>query len=131
MSSIIDNLLDLSHTSYLHDGILGNSDTVESDITVEQEGDDIVVGRYASAVTPPGMYDADVADGPDQVDKFTRMRWMPPSTMRLLTGICTPGAVPESGTGYHAIHMLTPETDSTTHYFFTAVRFMFRHRTKR
>jgi vanillate O-demethylase monooxygenase subunit len=51
------------------------------------------------------------------------MRWMAPSTMRLLTGICTPGAVPESGTGYHAIHMLTPETDRTTHYFFTAVRF--------
>jgi vanillate O-demethylase monooxygenase subunit len=48
---------------------------------------------------------------------------MAPSTMRLLTGICTPGAVPESGTGYHAIHMLTPETDRTTHYFFTAVRF--------
>jgi len=43
--------------------------------------------------------------------------------MRLVTGICTPGAVRESGTGYHAIHMLTPETDSTTHYFFTAVRF--------
>ena len=33
-----------------------------------------------------------------------------------------PGAVPESGTGYHAIHMLTPESDKTTH-FFTAVRF--------
>ena len=61
--------------------------------------------------------------GPGRVDKFTRMRWMPPSTLRLLTGICTLGAVPESGTGYHAIHMLTPETDSTTHYFFTAVRF--------
>jgi vanillate O-demethylase monooxygenase subunit len=29
---IIDNLLDLSHTSYLHDGILGNADTVESEI---------------------------------------------------------------------------------------------------
>ena len=26
---IIDNLLDLSHTCYLHDGILGNQDTVE------------------------------------------------------------------------------------------------------
>jgi vanillate O-demethylase monooxygenase subunit len=34
-----------------------------------------------------------------------------------------PGAVPESGTGYHAVHMLTPESDKTTHYFFTAVRF--------
>ena len=30
---IVDNLLDLSHTSFLHDGILGNADTVESDIT--------------------------------------------------------------------------------------------------
>jgi phenylpropionate dioxygenase-like ring-hydroxylating dioxygenase large terminal subunit len=120
---IIDNLLDLSHTCYLHDGILGNSDTVESDITVEQEGEDIVVGRHASGVTPPGLFAALWPTRPDRVDKFTRMRWMPPSTMSLLTGICTPGAVPESGTGYHAIHMLTPETDSTTHYFFTAVRF--------
>src|SRR5438445_10383865 len=61
--------------------------------------------------------------GPAKIDKFTRMRWMPPSNLRLLTGICHPGAVAESGTGYHAIHMLTPETDRTTHYFFTAVRF--------
>ena len=60
---------------------------------------------------------------PPRVDKFTRMRWMPPSNLRLVTGICMPGAVPESGTGYHAIHMLTPESDATTHYFFTAVRF--------
>jgi vanillate O-demethylase monooxygenase subunit len=51
------------------------------------------------------------------------MRWMPPSNLRLLTGICMPQAIPESGTGYHAIHMLTPESDKTTHYFFTAVRF--------
>ena len=120
---IIDNLLDLSHTCYLHDGILGNSETVESDITVEQDGEDVVVGRHASEVTAPGLFAALWPTRPDRVDKFTSMRWMPPSTMRLVTGICTPGAVPESGTGYHAIHMLTPETDSTTHYFFTAVRF--------
>jgi vanillate O-demethylase monooxygenase subunit len=74
-------------------------------------------------VTAPGLFAALWPTRPGRVDKFTRMRWMPPSTMSLLTGICTPGAVPESGTGYHAIHMLTPETDSTTHYFFTAVRF--------
>jgi vanillate O-demethylase monooxygenase subunit len=60
---------------------------------------------------------------PARIDKFTRMRWMPPSNLRLVTGICLPQAARESGTGYHAIHMLTPETDRTTHYFFTAVRF--------
>jgi vanillate O-demethylase monooxygenase subunit len=48
---------------------------------------------------------------------------MAPSALRLLTGICNPGAKPESGTGYHAVHLLTPETDRTTHYFFTAVRY--------
>jgi vanillate O-demethylase monooxygenase subunit len=120
---IIDNLLDLSHTSYLHEGILGNADTVESDITVELEGDDVVVSRFAGNATAPGLFATQWPTAPARVDKFTRMRWMAPSAMRLLTGICTPGADPESGTGYHAIHMLTPETDRTTHYFFTAVRF--------
>jgi vanillate O-demethylase monooxygenase subunit len=120
---IIDNLLDLSHTSYLHEGILGNAETVESDIKVELEGDDVVISRYASGVTAPGLFATQWPQRPDKVDKFTRMRWMAPSTMRLLTGICVPGAEWESGTGYHAIHMLTPESDRTTHYFFTAVRF--------
>jgi phenylpropionate dioxygenase-like ring-hydroxylating dioxygenase large terminal subunit len=120
---IIDNLLDLSHTSFLHEGILGNADTVESDIQVEQENEDIVVSRYATNVIAPGMFAQFWPTEPGRVDKFTRMRWMPPSTMSLMTGICSTGAVPESGTGYHAIHLLTPESDKTTHYFFTAVRF--------
>jgi vanillate O-demethylase monooxygenase subunit len=120
---IIDNLLDLSHTSYLHEGILGNQETVESEIGVEQDGDDVVVSRHASSATAPGLFAILMPSNRGRVDKFTRMRWMPPSNLRLVTGICMPKAAPESGTGYHAIHMLTPETDRTTHYFFTAVRF--------
>jgi phenylpropionate dioxygenase-like ring-hydroxylating dioxygenase large terminal subunit len=120
---IIDNLLDLSHTSYLHEGILGNQETVESEIALEQDGDDVVVSRHAHNANAPGLFAILMPSNPGRVDKFTRMRWMPPSNLRLLTGICMPKAIPESGTGYHAIHMLTPETDRTTHYFFTAVRF--------
>src|SRR5215472_3044062 len=119
---IIDNLLDLSHTSYLHEGVLGNADTVESDITVEEDGDDVVVGRYATNSIPPGMFAPFWPDHPPRVDKFTKMRWMAPSTLRLFTGICTMGAKPETGTGYHAVHMLTPDNERSTHYFFTAVR---------
>jgi vanillate O-demethylase monooxygenase subunit len=120
---IVDNLLDLSHTSYLHAGILGNADTVESDIAVEQEGNDVTVSRYARNAEPPGMNKLMWPDVPSKVDKYTRIRWMAPSTLRLVSGVCLPGAAPESGSGYHAIHLLTPETDRTTHYFFTAVRF--------
>ena len=120
---IIDNLLDLSHTSYLHDGILGNADTVESEISVEQDGDDVVVGRHATNSAPPGMFAQFWPNHPPRVDKFTKMRWMAPSTLRLVTGICKTGAPPETGTGYNAIHMLTPENERSTLYHFTAVRF--------
>jgi vanillate O-demethylase monooxygenase subunit len=119
---IIDNLLDLSHTSYLHDGILGNADTVESEINVEQDGDDVVVGRHATNSAPPGMFAQFWPNHPPRVDKFTTMRWMAPSTLRLFTGIAAMGAPQHSGTGYHAIHLLTPENERSTHYFFTAVR---------
>lgn len=120
---IIDNLLDLSHTSYLHDGILGNADTVESDITVEEDGMDVIISRHASKAKAPGMFALQMPDCPPLVDKFTHMRWMAPATMRLASGICEPDQPHMSGCGYHAIHMLTPETDKTTHYHFTAVRF--------
>ena len=120
---IIDNLLDLSHTSYLHEGILGNQDTVELEITVEQDGDDVVVGRHATNSAPPGMFAQFWPNHPPRVDKFTKMRWMAPSTLRLVTGICKMGASPDTGTGYHAIHMLTPENERSTLYHFTAVRF--------
>ncbi|MBM3527652.1 MAG: aromatic ring-hydroxylating dioxygenase subunit alpha [Alphaproteobacteria bacterium] len=120
---IIDNLLDLSHTSYLHEGILGNAETVESDIGVDLDGSDVVVSRYAKSAKPPGMNKLMWPDVPDKVDKFTEMRWMAPSTLRLISGVCLPGSTKDSGSGYHAIHLLTPETDRTTHYFFTAVRF--------
>jgi phenylpropionate dioxygenase-like ring-hydroxylating dioxygenase large terminal subunit len=120
---IIDNLLDLSHTSYLHEGILGNADTVESEITAEQDGDDVVISRHATNSAPPGMFAQFWPNHPPRVDKFTKMRWLPPSTLRLVTGICKTGAAPESGTGYNAIHMLTPENERSTLYHFTAVRF--------
>ncbi len=120
---VIDNLLDLSHTSYLHAGILGNADTVESEITVEQDGTDIIVERRARDAEPPGMNKLMWPQSPPRVDKITSIRWMAPSTLRLMTGICTMGASPQTGTGYPAVHILTPETDRTTHYFFTAVRY--------
>ncbi|MGB6537405.1 MAG: aromatic ring-hydroxylating dioxygenase subunit alpha [Xanthobacteraceae bacterium] len=120
---VIDNLLDLSHTSYLHEGILGNADTVESEIAVEQDGEDLIVSRHAGNAAPPGMFAQFWPNHPPRVDKFTRMRWMPPSALRLVTGICQVGAAPESGTGYNAIHMLTPQNERSTLYHFTAVRF--------
>lgn len=120
---VVDNLLDLSHGCYLHEGLLGNADTVESEITIETEGEDVIAGRHATNCDPPGMWRMLWPAHPPKVDKFSKIRWMAPSTLRLFVGVCEPGKPWESGTGYHAIHLLTPATDRSTHYFFTAVRF--------
>jgi len=120
---IIDNLLDLSHTSFLHEGILGNADTVDSEIVVKQDGNNVTVERHARDAEPPGMNKLMWPTAPARCDKITSITWMAPSTLKLMTGICEVGAKAETGTGYHAVHILTPETDRTTHYFFTAVRY--------
>ncbi len=120
---VIDNLLDLSHTSFVHEGLLGNQGMTASAIECATRGTEVTVDRHASAVAPPGMFAPMWPGHPPLVDSFTHMRWMAPSTLRLMTGICEPGADPASGTGYHGLHMLPPATAGTTHYFFAAVRF--------
>jgi phenylpropionate dioxygenase-like ring-hydroxylating dioxygenase large terminal subunit len=118
---VIDNLLDLSHTSYLHDGLLGNQDMVDAEITVEQVGDTVVVGRRSMNSTIPGLF-AIQMPGQPRVDKWNTIRWTAPGNMLLRSGVHKPGTDPESGTGYYGIHFLTPETERTTLYHFTAVR---------
>ncbi len=118
---VVDNLLDLSHTSYLHDGLLGNQDMVDSEISVEQIGETVVVGRRSSNSTIPGLF-AIQMPGHDRVDKWNTIRWTAPSNLLLRSGVHKPGTDPETGTGYYGIHFLTPETDRTTRYHFTAVR---------
>jgi vanillate O-demethylase monooxygenase subunit len=39
------------------------------------------------------------------------------------TGVREPGTAKEDGTGYFGLHLLTPETATSTHYHFAAVRF--------
>lgn len=119
---IVDNLLDLSHTSFLHEGILGNSEMVDSEIDVREESGAVIVGRSSTNTQIPGMFAPLFSTESGRVDKWNNIRWTAPSNLLLRSGVCTPGADPESGTGYYGIHLLTPESDETTHYFFTAVR---------
>ncbi|MGH7717114.1 MAG: Rieske 2Fe-2S domain-containing protein, partial [Vulcanimicrobiaceae bacterium] len=117
-----DNLLDLSHTSYLHDGILGNAEMVDSEITVEQEGDVVTVGRASEGTPIPGLFEIMWPHENKRVDKWNSIRWTPPCNMLLYSGVCLPGEDRRTGTGYYGLHFLTPETERTTHYHFTAAR---------
>jgi vanillate O-demethylase monooxygenase subunit len=123
---IVDNLLDCSHTSFLHEGILGNIPMVAAPTTITQTGDTLNVVRHACNVPPPGMFDMLFRQDGAPVDCWTDFRWDAPSCLLLDVGVTPPGRPKEEGTGYFGTHILTPETDTTTHYHFAATRWNIR-----
>jgi vanillate O-demethylase monooxygenase subunit len=123
---IVDNLLDLSHTPYLHPGILGNDEMKAADNWFSQDGDTVTTGRRNENVPVPGMYDPLFRGDGGNVDKWNAMTWFPASTLKLDSGVCPVGGTREQGTGITAAHLLTPETERTTHYLFSSSRWNVR-----
>ena len=119
---VVDNLLDLSHISYVHVGILGNADTANADVNVDQKGDVVSVSRISKNAETPGILKMMSPAGFERGDQWNTISWYAPSNMILEFGSSKPGEPKEKGTGYFAIHLLTPETERSTHYHYTAAR---------
>ncbi len=119
---IVDNLMDLSHTSFLHEGILGNEETIGAQITFEATPSSVKVGRFSPDVPIPGFFDLMYRRDGRRVDYWADIRWMVPACLINDTGVTDPGAPRTQGTGIFGMHFLTPETDSTCWYHFAAVR---------
>jgi vanillate O-demethylase monooxygenase subunit len=122
---VVDNLLDPSHTSYLHAGSLGNAEMVASaKNTVEHTDRQVVVDWSSTDVPAPNLLSVMLPKNFDKnhVDKWTHIRWTPASNILLETGMCQTGTERSSGTGYYGLHILTPENERSTLYFFTSVR---------
>lgn len=123
---IVDNLLDCSHTSFLHEGSLGNFEMTAAPTQVRQSGNRINVIRYNHNVPPPAMFDLLFRQDGAPVDTWTDFRWDAPSCLLLDVGVTTPGGTREQGTGYYGIHIVTPETETSSHYFTAAARWNIR-----
>ncbi len=121
---IVDNLLDLSHTAYVHEGILGNSDTVVAEISVQQDENDVItVARPSKNTAMPGMLKMlGPTDNFERGDQWQTISWYAPSNLILEYGASRVGEPKEKGTGYLALHLITPETERSSHYRFRAVR---------
>lgn len=118
---VVDNLMDLSHTAYLHEGVLGNEETVGAMIDVRQDEDTVYVSRTALDVARPSFFDL-MLPAHERVDKRATIRWNAPGCLLNDTSVFPRGADPESGTGIYGVHLVTPINERRTRYLFTAVR---------
>jgi phenylpropionate dioxygenase-like ring-hydroxylating dioxygenase large terminal subunit len=119
---VADNLLDTSHGAYLHAGLLATVENTNAEITVESTDNTVTVNRLARSVPLVGLHREYWPHSTFTVDQYTSVRWSPPSYILLTQGATLPGESSDTKVGYYGIHLLTPETDRTTTYHFTAVR---------
>jgi len=119
---VMNNLLDTSHTSYLHKGILGGGDTVVAETRVQELEGAVTISRISQNSEIPSMYRELTPSDIQRTTKWNVIRWNAPSSILIQGGVGGPGADPSKGYGYDGVHLLTPETDRTMHYHFAAVR---------
>jgi phenylpropionate dioxygenase-like ring-hydroxylating dioxygenase large terminal subunit len=121
---IHDNLLDLSHLGYVHLRTIGGDAKthMNAQMDVESEGDQVTIKRYMPGSTPPPTY---VAAYPfkGQIDRWQEIEFCP-SHIKIWTGgiDANSGSVTDPNReGFHmrGLHCITPETDDTSHYFWT------------
>jgi len=124
---LIDNLLDLTHVSYVHKGTIAG-DPREASIPTKLEPleNGVKVGRLMLDIQPPPLF-AKAGDITGNVDRWQWVTWRVPSTVYLDVGCAPTGTgVPEgdrsAGITIWSTHLITPETETSSHYLFCYAR---------
>ena len=115
---LIDNLLDLSHTDYLHVGSFTNGACARSETRVEQQGDDVVVTfNQWEAPAPPGHDDLGAF-----VNQEFKIHWHPGQIVNYDLTVTPASGDDSKRHNYRFAHIATPETAGTTHYYMSDTR---------
>jgi vanillate O-demethylase monooxygenase subunit len=126
---LVDNLLDLSHETYLHKGSIGTPEVAETPIEVETDDETGVVRvyRHMNAVECPPFYSRTTGlEG--KVDRWQDIEYFPPGFYALHSRIAPVGEPPlPDGRDDHAYHMtifygLTPASPGRVHDFWALAR---------
>ena len=119
---INDNLMDASHTQYVHSDHLGSDAFRRSDHQVLAEGGTISSNYVLPSGPIPAAYRL-YFDDPDQpVIYSASFRWYPASLVRNTISITPVEPSEQPGIQRIGSHFMTPESPTSTHYFFAHTR---------
>lgn len=113
---VVDNLLDLTHSDYVHPAF--GDFVTGSDMSVVDKGDGVKARWLAKGVETPHIYQSKVHS--ETCDIWLEADLLMPSNIVVGTGAMEPGGEPQWA--QWSIHHLTPETATTSHYFFAFAR---------
>ncbi len=128
---MVDNLMDLTHETYVHSTSIGQKEIDETPVSTKAEGDAVVTSRFMDNVMAPPFWRANLRGNhlPDDqpVDRWQVCRFSPPSHVMIEVGVALAGKG-----GYHApndqkvysivVDFITPETETSHWYFWGMAR---------
>lgn len=124
---VVDNLLDLSHAAYLHpefaaSGVSAERALAATTTRLERRGRTVYNYRLRSGLPSPGPSRRLFGFGDEPMNSKSHMTWHPPAVLDFDLGQWEVGTPEEDGLALPQAHVITPETEFTSHYFFANAR---------
>jgi vanillate O-demethylase monooxygenase subunit len=128
---MIDNLMDLTHETYVHSSSIGQKEIDETPCKTTADGDEVVTSRFMEGIEAPPFWKMALRGNklPEDglVDRWQICRFAPPSHVMIEVGVAVAGHggydAPDDKKVYSVVvDFITPETDTSIHYFWGMAR---------
>ena len=122
----IDNLMDLTHETFVHATSIGNQAVAETPLETSHSERGVKVQRTMADIDAPPFWRAQLGK-PGNVDRWQIIDFEPPCTIVLDVGVALTGTGALQGDRSHGVNgrvlnTITPETDTTCMYFWSLLR---------
>jgi vanillate monooxygenase len=128
---MIDNLMDLTHETYVHSTSIGQPEIDETPCKTRVDGDRVYTERYMSGIEAPPFWKmamrAQGLDDSAKVDRWQVCQFAPPSHIMIEVGVALEGEggihAPDDKKAYSVVvDFITPESDTSMWYFWGMAR---------
>ena len=132
---VVDNLMDLTHETFVHGSSIGNRAVAEAPFVATHGDRSATVTRWMEAIDAPPFWAGQIRHArgyQGKVDRWQIIRFEAPCTVNIDVGVAEAGsgAVPtdassgdrSKGVNGYVLNTITPETDKTCLYFWAFAR---------
>ena len=127
---LIDNLMDLTHETYVHASSIGDEFLPTAPITTSIDDGGVTVRRVVEDHQPAPFWKNAIRNAlgtEENCDRWQIIRMTPPSTIVIDVGVAVTGTGAldgdrSQGVNGRVLNVITPETEGSTHYLWNFVR---------
>lgn len=127
---VVDNLMDLTHETFVHSETIGDDNVAEAPFDVTYDENTAIVTRWMENIEAPPFWQGQLgrkSDYKGNVDRWQIINFQAPATVNIDVGVAPAGTGAKDGDrskGVNAfvLNTITPETDKTCLYFWAFCR---------